>query len=286
MRSGITCVIIVCGGILLVTPDCAFAHADHKGGHEWPAAANLYRLADGGRTAAAGGHTDAVRAMASQLKNAADALVKGEIPKTLRNPLLIKMSVEEIESLASRLSEPDRLSDAELKSAVTTLAGSIHGLMDEAGIALPSDPLIGPHDGVLAGIVNGSKQQVGYIELKLHSDKGDLEAWLLKDTASEAFDLPLDTELKATFPDLESRKVTLRVRNRSRNEDEDGKSNIRRDRTNYFIFPGDTGVDAGWLQGDAFESKVTVEFSVDGQRYTAPVFDLKPHADHGHGHAH
>ena len=71
--------------------------------------------------------------------------------------------------------------------------------------------------------------------------------------------------------------VELRVRNKDKNEDEAENPNNRDGMTNYFIFPGDTGADATWLQGKVFKAKVTVSFEKDGTKYTTQSFELTPH---------
>ena len=143
----------------------------------------------------------------------------------------------------------------------------------------------GGSDGVIARITQADSK-VGYLRLKLHDDKGDLEMWLARDAEfAQPFDLPLDSTITVTFTDKESRTTTLRVRNRDKNEDEDGGPNVRDGRTNYFIFPGATGEDAAWLKGADFLATVKVAVSADGKDYTTSPFVLRPHT-HGDGHAH
>jgi hypothetical protein len=161
----------------------------------------------------------------------------------------------------------------------------------------------GPHDGVVAAFGPSSKDRgaTGWIELKLHDDLGDLELWIAKDEGiTRPFDLPVGATVKVLFHDKDAREVTLAVRNREKNEDEDGVANLRGDRTNYFIFPGETGADAKWLRGADFQARVTVSFTHDGTAYATKVFELRPHThgahddhdhdDHGHdeheGHDH
>ena len=74
----------------------------------------------------------------------------------------------------------------------------------------------------------------------------------------------------------------LAKRNKAKNEDEDGTPNVRAGKTNYFIFPGETGEDASWLMGAAFKSRVRVSFPMDGKTFTSEEFVLVPH---GHGDA-
>ena len=134
-----------------------------------------------------------------------------------------------------------------------------------------------PHLGEMAEFYNGDKA-AGTAELKLHDDKGDLELWLTKDKAGKVpFDLPLDTVITVTFPKLDNKTVELRVRNKDKNEDEDGKGNIRESATNYFIFPGDTGADASFLVGKEFKSEVILNFKVGDSTHSTKSFVLKPH---------
>ena len=49
-------------------------------------------------------------------------------------------------------------------------------------------------------------------------------------------DLPIVSGIKSAFPDLSNHTVALSVRNTERNEDDDGKTNVRDGRNNYFIF--------------------------------------------------
>ncbi len=133
------------------------------------------------------------------------------------------------------------------------------------------------HHGVTAALLDGA----GHLELKLHDDKGDLELWLTKDEEGEKpLDLPLTAVIQVTLVhDAKPTTVELRVRNTEKNEDEDGNGNIRDGKTNYFIFPGDTGADASWLQGKAFKAKAVVAFEMDGAQVRSARFELVPH-DH------
>jgi hypothetical protein len=131
-----------------------------------------------------------------------------------------------------------------------------------------------PHHGLMAVLENGA----GHLELKLHDDKGDLELWLTKDAeGQQALDLPLDTVIRVTLIDKDNRTVELRVRNKERNEDEDDNTSIRNGKTNYFIYPGDTGADASWLQGKTFNSLAVVELEIDGKAVRSEEFSLAPH---------
>ncbi len=135
-----------------------------------------------------------------------------------------------------------------------------------------------PHHGVGAPFKGADGAVAGYVELKLHDDKGDLELWLTVDEAGHTpYDLPIDAGIQIVFSDVQGRDVTLRPRNTERNEDENGKPNVREGRTNYFIFPTSAGEDASWLQGKEFNSIVIVRFEREGNRMTSEEFVLTPH---------
>lgn len=154
------------------------------------------------------------------------------------------------------------------------------GVDERAGLPLDGhghEHVEGPHHGVPATFTGGAIE--GHVELKLHDDKGDLELWLAEDAAyARPFDLPLDSTIEIEFIDVGNRKVTLRPRNLTNNEGEDGKANIRDGTTNYFIFPSKEGEDASWLVGKSFQSIVVVRFQRDGQAFASEEFVLKPHA--------
>ena len=133
-----------------------------------------------------------------------------------------------------------------------------------------------PHHGLMNPFKSGDKS-IGYTELKLHDDKGDLELWLTQDDKGKsAYDLTIASEIKVHFPDLK-KDVTLKVRNTEKNEDEDGKVNNREGFTNYFIFPGESGEDASWLMGKEFKSNAYITFTVDDVEYKTETFELIPH---------
>jgi hypothetical protein len=139
----------------------------------------------------------------------------------------------------------------------------------------------GPHTGRLAPLQDPTGATVAWAELKLHDDKGDLELWLGSNPRlATPLDLPLATVVTVAFPTL-NKSVTLKVRNSHLNEDEDAKPNIRDGKTNYFIFPGDTGADASWLMGANFSSEAKITIG----EYSTSVFKLIPHT-HGAGSDH
>ncbi len=145
----------------------------------------------------------------------------------------------------------------------------------------------GPNDGMLARLSRVDEPDFGFLELKLHDDKGDLELWLARDRElTKPFDLPLDSVVTVTFLGDAEKKVELRVRNKETNEDEAGTANVRKGATHYFIFPGETGGDATWLMGATFKRVVRVSFTHDGTAYVSDDFELRPHGHGAGGHAH
>ncbi len=163
------------------------------------------------------------------------------------------------------------------------------GIDERAGLPLDGhghEHGAAPHGGVVAAFRGPDGQVAGHLELKLHDDKGDLELWLAKDAKiSQPFDLPLEAVVRVTFIDVKGKVVELRVRDATKNADEDGTANVRAGATNYFIFPGEAGGDATWLQGARFQSLVTLTFTVGGRTYTSEEFPLVPHT-HADGSTH
>ena len=141
----------------------------------------------------------------------------------------------------------------------------------------------GPHDGVVAALKDGS----GYVEVKLHDDKGDIELWIASDKAiTKPIDLPTDAKITVSFPHTKYPVCTLAVRNMDKNEDEDGVATMRDGKTNYFIFPGESGQDASWLMGAEFKENAVVKIEAGGKTWETDVFELHPHGHHGNGHGH
>lgn len=141
-----------------------------------------------------------------------------------------------------------------------------------------------PCNGGILAVFKG----LGFLELKLHGDAGDLELWLYtsagKATAWQTstgkpvpYDVPKETVLTLTFPTHGGKTETLRVRNGDKNEDEDGTPNMRGSCTNYFIFPGESGADPAWLVGEKWRGLVSVAFEVGGTKYECDPFVLVPH---------
>jgi hypothetical protein len=134
------------------------------------------------------------------------------------------------------------------------------------------------NDGILSPLEDADGKLVGFVELKLHDDAGDLELWVCKDGAmSQPLDLPTSTSITVTFATHDNRSVQLTVRNTDENEDEDGKPNMRDGKTNYFIFPGESGQDPAFLI-EPFRSTTTITFTAETKAYTAPPFIMVPHS--------
>lgn len=134
----------------------------------------------------------------------------------------------------------------------------------------------GPHGGMI-GHLHGNGMS-GHVELKLHDDKGDLELWLYADGDCKVpFDVSLDANIEATFPELKDRMAELRPRDREKNADESGNANVRDGKTNYFVFPGNTDVDTEWLRG-TFSSPVKLTIKIGETVYETDAFTLAPHA--------
>ncbi len=149
------------------------------------------------------------------------------------------------------------------------------------GAVLPAQ---GPQTGFVVPL-SGPAGPVGYAELKLHDDKGDLEIWLAKDNKmTSPLDVTADSVITVEFPQL-SKSAQLRVRNTEKNEDENGKANLRDGKTNYFIFPGTSGADPAWLMGN-FRSQAKITVPAPDGPYTSEAFTLVPHTHGPGGHTH
>ena len=273
-----------------------------------PASATATATTDHGATVDLGhvtiaGHELAVRRLGDVVPGREGAfevaLVKGPAGATLGSLQLYAWVEEDAGGPASAPAkgsvEKDRLhfhvvprADAKaLKRVVLRLrAGSVD---ERAGLPLDGhghEHGATPHEGVVAAFTGPGGVVAGHLELKLHDDKGDLELWLARDAKiTQPFDLPLDATIRVEFIDVGNRVVELRARNGVKNEDEDGRANVRDGKTNYFIFPGETGADAKWLMGDKFASIVRVTFPAGGSGHVSEEFMLVPHT-HADGSGH
>ena len=141
------------------------------------------------------------------------------------------------------------------KSSFYLRVGEEEAVIDLARGAEPRN------DGILSVLkVADAPEWRAFLELKLHGDAGDLELWLYQGfavsnwSASGArptpFDVPAETVVRLTFSSHDGKAIELRVRDKDKNEDEQGTPNMRDGRTNYFIFPGESGQDPEWLVGE------------------------------------
>jgi hypothetical protein len=169
------------------------------------------------------------------------------------------------------------------KMSILTKISTLLALLAIAGCAAPK--LIvethshdhAPHAGIVVPF-STADAEAGFAELKLHDDKGDVELWLTRNLAgTEPFDLPLDSTITISFPNMDQKEIALYIRNREKNEDEENNGNIRHHKTNYFIFPGKTGSDATFLIGKDFITEAVIFFEVNGILYKTDVFELHPH---------
>ena len=104
------------------------------------------------------------------------------------------------------------------------------------------------------------------------------EACLIRELKEElGIDVAKACLAPLTFASHEGKTVELRVRNGDQNEDEDGTPNMRGGRTNYFIFPGESGQDPTWLMGEKWRGVVSVSFEADGKPQQSDPFVLVPH---------
>lgn len=213
----------------------------------------------------------AIREMKKDLLDAGKAVTVDTIPNNVADLQQVELILGDLAGLVDDLATED-LDDASLKNTVLGLHPVIAKLIEASGM-----PHIhaneGPNSGFLFPVFDTEGKQSGTVEIKLHDDAGDLEVWLNKGGYEGApWRLPLDTTLTLAFPS-EGKKINLAVRDTERNEDESGESTIFDGKTNYFVFPADTGVDASWLMGSEFAAKAELVFGTE----TTGSFVLRPH---------
>lgn len=147
------------------------------------------------------------------------------------------------------------------------------------------DPAVltsGSHSGVPVQLTS-DRAEIVFGELKLHDDKGDLELWLARDSSGEdPFRVPVSTTITLEVREPE-RRITLAPRDTTHNKDEAGTSRIVAGQTDYFVFPGESGADAAWLQGREFIAEVRLSSEISGTRFTSGWITLVPH-HHAHEH--
>jgi hypothetical protein len=213
----------------------------------------------------------AVRELYGDLLEAGKAVKMATVPSQIANSQEVEVLLGDLTNMIDGL-EADGLDDATLGNLVLGLHPVIAKLIEAAGIPHVHENE-GPNSGFLFPLFDSEGKQSGTVEIKLHDDAGDVEVWLKRGGYDgEAWRLPLDSTLTLDFPS-EGKKVTLAVRDGERNEDESGESTIFDGKTDYFVFPADTGVDASWLMGSEFAAKAELSFGAE----TTGSFVLRPH---------
>lgn len=157
------------------------------------------------------------------------------------------------------------------KSAGITLGGHDHGHDHGHGHG-HGHPGEGPHHGVKSPLLDSSGSIVAWIEVKLHGDKNDLEAWVCEDAKLQtASPLPLDTEVVLSYV-VGGDIVTLTVRDTETNQDEDGFPTIVDGHTNYFI------------GAEGREGVMVASISMGEKEWKTELFELVNAHDHAHHH--
>ena len=236
----------------------------------WPELARFDEIAYNAEGLARTGDLVSVEGMRDELLESGRAVTPETIPSNAADPQQTETILADLTSLV------DALSNANDPESTAVLVLGMHPvvakLMDAAGM-----PHIhaneGPNSGFLHPVFDADGAQIGTAEIKLHDDAGDVEIWLTQGGfGGEPWRLGVDTTLALTFPDLEQ-EVILAVRDPERNEDESGAATVVDGTTNYFLFPGETGVDASWLMGAEFAALAELQI----EENTTGPFILRPH---------
>ncbi|MFT5122864.1 MAG: hypothetical protein ACI9TH_001005 [Kiritimatiellia bacterium] len=157
------------------------------------------------------------------------------VPDGVMNPLGVKSGLE----LVSRV-----LDTKPSRAELATYKESLRSLVTASGLVLDTEDghvcaahgggganEEGPHHGLMAPF--HGKSIHGWVELKLHAD-GVIECWLAEDPKLQlAYDLPTDTTLTLEYI-VAGTSLTFAVRDAETNKSDDGLSNLRDGKTNYF----------------------------------------------------
>lgn len=199
------------------------------------------------------------------------------MPANVVNKSAVEQLLKDLSSLVEGFADND-IESGHLISLAEGLHPIVAELIEKAGM-----PHIhaseGPNNGNLHPIFGIDGNQVGTAEIKLHDDAGDIEVWLTQGGhGGAAWDLPVDHVLKIQFTALD-KQIDLAVRDKTENRDESDMVTVRDGKTNYFVFPGETGADAAWLMGEDFVAKAILNLEAAGA--TTGEILLRPHVHHG-----
>ncbi|MEM9283498.1 MAG: hypothetical protein AAGA96_16870 [Verrucomicrobiota bacterium] len=223
----------------------------------WPELVALDELAYRAEGLAKIKDREAVMVERTALLEAGWAVSPKTMPENARNPDQVHQLLGDLTSLVNGLAQSE-ISNERLFALVEGIHPVVASLIEAAGM-----PHVhaneGPNDGSLYPVFGGDGEQVGTVEIKLHDDAGDIEVWLTSGGhGGPAWDLPTDSILILTFPHLK-KQVELAVRDSTENRDETGNVTVRDGGTNYFVFPGETGIDATWLMGKDFAAVAVLD---------------------------
>lgn len=208
--------------------------------------------------------------------------VNARAPRVLPGSPVVKLTTEEGPvALESTVLDETRSTFRVVHDALRS--ESVHGRVafctGETDHQVDFDSPLHGHGGVRTALFDESSpdERIGFAELKLHDDAGNLELFLQRDLRlTEPLDVPLDASVDLVFPTHEERVVTLRPRDSKTNPNERGDSMLREGRTNYFIFPTQ-GEDARWLRGTGFRARVFLKITSNGRTLVTRTFGLRPH---------
>jgi len=211
-----------------------------------------------------------------QSLNLIAALMIKAPPQDAKAPLEVRAQLKKLLITTKGLaSEPSAEKMAQIRSGLWKA-------MQKAGVALYEQ---GPHHGWMIKLYSPDGTHNAWAEVKLHDDKGDLEVWYTQlENLGEPLSLELDTLNACTFP-VRELKTDFFVRNRKKNEDEDGNPTILNGKTNYFIFPTRADQDPKPFLGESFASPATLTVGdPQAPRLQSPSFLLVPHVHSDDGH--
>ena len=214
---------------------------------------------------------DSVREILPKLREAGAQLRISSMPGNVANREEVSLIFNDLVSLTKNLEE-EELDDVELSNLILGLHPVIEKLIEAAKM-----PHVHANEGVNSGflfpVFGTDSKQVGTAEIKLHDDAGDIEVWLMQGGYDgQPWRILSRTTLTLSFPEL-GKKIELAVRDHIQNKDESGSATLVDGKTNYFVFPGASGMDPAWLMGGNFAAKAELSFLIN----TTGPFVLRPH---------